>query len=73
MIYTEKELNEFMDSRRPVKVTSINGNVYTGMCWVYSSVCNDEEFGVDDASLEVQDTILYLHEIEKIEFVGDKT
>ena len=71
MSYTEKELYEFMDARRPVEVTSVNGNVYTGMCWAYSSVCNAEEEGINEPSLEVQDTVLYLHEIEKISFVGD--
>lgn len=68
MSYTEKQLFDFMDARRPVTVTSVSGNTYTGMCWTYSSVCNQEEHGVDEPSLEVQDTLLYLHEIKKIEY-----
>lgn len=66
--YTMKDLFAFMDSRLPVKVTSISGKVYSGMCWAYSDVFNMEEDGVDEPSIEVQDTILYLHEIQKIEY-----
>lgn len=68
MSYTEKQLFDFMDARRPVKVTSVRGNVYSGMCWAYSSGYNLEEEGVDEPSLEVQDTLLFLHEIQKIEY-----
>ena len=68
MSYTEKRLFDFMDARRPVKVTSVSGNVYFGMCWAYSSGYNLEEEGVDEPSLEVQDTLLFLHEIQKIEY-----
>lgn len=68
MKYSEDQLFAFMDARRPVKVTSVNGNVYTGMCWAYSSGSNAEEEGVDEPSLEVQDTLLFLHEIQKIEY-----
>lgn len=66
--YTLKDLFAFMDAKRPVKVTSISGKVYSGMCWAYSDVFNMEEEGIDEPSLEVQDTILYLHEIQKIEY-----
>ena len=57
-----------MDEKRPVRVTSKTGKIYTGLCWAYSDVFNMEEDGIDEPSLEVQDTILYLHEIQKIEF-----
>lgn len=65
--YTMEALFAFMDARRPVNVTCTDGKVFSGMCWAYSDVFNMEE-GVDEPSLEVQDTILYLHEIQKIEF-----
>ena len=68
MIYTEQQLYDFMDAERPVTVTTVDGGKYTGMCWAYSSVTNEADFGIAEASLEVQDTILYLHEIEKIEY-----
>ena len=57
-----------MAEERPIKVTSTSGKVYVGLCWAYSSVTNEADFGVDEASLEVQDTILYQREIEKIEY-----
>lgn len=69
MAYTEEQLYGFMDARKIVRVTSITGKVYTGMCLAYSSACNQDDFGVDEPSLEVQDTVLYLHEIQRIEFV----
>lgn len=66
--YTVEDLFTFMDERRPVKVTSTSGKEYSGMCWAYSDAFNMEEEGIDEPSLEVQDTILYLHEIQKIEY-----
>ena len=68
MKYSEDQLFAFMDARRPVKVTSVSGKVYTGMCWAYSCGFNMEEEGIDEPSLEVQDTLLFLHEIQKIEY-----
>ena len=68
MKYTDQQLYEFMADERIVKVTSTSGNVYVGRCFAYSSVTNEEDFGIAEASLEVQDTILYLHEIKKIEY-----
>lgn len=68
MKYTQEELYEFMDSRRPIKVTCTDGEIFSGMCWAYSSGHNLEEEGVDEPSIEVRDTLLYLHEIEKIEY-----
>ena len=66
--YTMEDLFSFMDARKPVKVTCTDGKVFSGMCWAYSDSFNMEEEGIDEPSLEVQDTILYLHEIQKIEF-----
>ncbi len=68
MKYTMKDLYDFMDAKRPVKVTSKSGKIRTGMCWAYSDVFNMEEDGIDEPSLEVNDTVLYLSEIEKIEY-----
>ena len=69
MKYTQEDLYKFMDSRRPVKVTCTDGEAFSGMCWAYSSGHNLEEEGIDEPSIEVCDTLLYLHEIEKIEYV----
>lgn len=68
MIYTEKQLFDFMDAKRPVKVTTVDGDVFTGICWAYSSVTNASEFGVDAPSIEVQDTIIFAHDIKEIVF-----
>ena len=67
--YTMKELFDFMESEKEVRVTSVDGKVYTGRCWAYGDVQNDEEYGINEPSLEVQDTTLYASEIEKIEYI----
>ena len=69
MKYMEKDLFEFMDAKRPVRVTSKSGRIYTGMCWAYSKGFNEEEDGVSEPSLEVGNTSLYLSEIEIIEYM----
>lgn len=69
MKYLEKDLFEFMNSKRSVKVTATNGKEFTGMCWAYSAIFNEEENGVPEPSLEVGNTSLHLSEIEKIEYV----
>lgn len=66
--YTEKQLYEFMDARRPVKVTCTDGTAFSGMCWAYSRIHNQEEEGRDEASIEIGDTAIYLSEIQSIEF-----
>lgn len=68
MKYCMKDLFDFMESGRVVKVTDTGGKSYTGKCWSYSDVQNNEETGIDEPSIEVQDTILYLSEIQKIEY-----
>lgn len=68
MKYTMEELFAFMDAERPVIVTCTDGKVFSGMCWAYSDVFNMEEYGIEEPSLEVEDAILYLHEIQKIEY-----
>lgn len=68
MKYSELDLFEFMDSEKNICVTDTDGKKRTGRCWAYSSVFNEVEDGISEPSIEVQDTVLYLHEIEKIEY-----
>lgn len=68
MKYTQKDLFDFMASGKNVKVYSTGGKTYSGKCYAYSSGTNKEEFGVDEPSIEVCDILLYLSEIEKIEY-----
>jgi hypothetical protein len=63
-----EDLFVFMESGKAIKVTDTDGKVYIGKCWAYSDVQNKEESGIDEPSIEVQDTILYLSEIQKIEY-----
>lgn len=69
MIYSEKELFEFMDSERQVLVTCDNGQKFKGRCWAYGTIYNEEEFGIAEPSLEIGNVSLYASEIEKIEYV----
>lgn len=69
MKYVTKDLFCFMESGRQVRVTDTDGKTYVGKCWAYSAVQNKEEDGIDEPSIEVQDTILYLSDIHKIEYV----
>ena len=57
--YTMEDLFAFMDAKRPVRVTCTDGRVFEGPCWAYGDVQNEEEYGVDEPSLEVQDTMLF--------------
>ena len=69
MSYTEKQLYEFMESQKPVKVTSVNGTVYTGLCWAYSEVVSEEDYGIAEPTLDVGCSVLLaLSEIQKIEY-----
>ena len=68
MKYTERDLFDFMDSQRPVKVTCKDGKTFIGMCWAYSSTFNKEEDGIAEPSIEVWDTVIYLSDIERIEY-----
>lgn len=69
--YTMKELFDFMDTGKTVKVTSKSGKTYVGECWAYGDVQNESDYGIAEPSIEVQDTVLFSSEIEKIEFVED--
>lgn len=68
MRYTQKELFDFMESEKNVRVTCKDGKFFVGRCWAYSAGQNLEEDGIDEPSIEVRDTILYLSEIEQIEY-----
>ena len=68
MKYTEKDLYDFMETERVVRVTSVSGKVYTGQCWAYCAVVCEEEYGRRETRLEVGLTVLWLSEIAKIEF-----
>ena len=66
--YTMKDLFLFMDTGRSVRVTCTDGRVFEGRCWTYGDVQNEEEYGIEEPSIEVQDTMLFASEIEKIEY-----
>ena len=68
MRYTEEELFDFMDSGRRVRVTCTDGQVFVGRCWAYSSLSNEEDFGIDEATIDIEcGVMLKLSEIESIE------
>ena len=45
MTVTEKEMFDFMDSRRNVRVTCTDGGVLVGQCWAYGAEVSEELFG----------------------------
>ena len=67
--YTMQDLYKFMESGKSVKVICTDGKCFTGPCWAYSDTFNMEEEGVDEPSIEVQDVVVFLHEVQSIEFV----
>ena len=70
MIYTEKDLFEYMDSGRVVRVTATDGQEYVGRCWAYSAAVSEEEFNIAEPTLDVGCSVmLALSEIQKIEYV----
>lgn len=70
MKYTVEEMFAFMESGKRVKVTCDTGEVFSGTCVAYSEATNLEEYGVDEPSIEVQDTILFQRDIQKIEYIN---
>lgn len=71
MSYTEKDLFEYMDSGRIVRVTDDEGTEHVGQCWAYSSVVSQEEFGISEPCMDVGcSVVLALSEIQKIEYEG---
>lgn len=75
MKYSMDDLFGFMEAGKTVRVTDTDGQVYTGYCWAYGNIQNQEEYGVDEASLEIgpqgkgPHVCLYASEIEKVEFM----
>lgn len=70
MKYTEKDLFDYMDSGRTVRVTDDDGKSYVGQCWAYGAVTSEEEFGIAEPTLDVGcSVVLALSEIQKIEYV----
>ena len=69
MKVTEKELFDFMDSGRNVRVTCTNGDVLVGQCCAYGAEVSEEEFGEKEPCLDVGcSTIVPLSQIDKIEY-----
>lgn len=67
--YTEKDLFDFMDSGRTVRVTDDAGHEHVGRCWAYGAVTSEEEFGIAEPALDVGcSVVLALSEIQKIEY-----
>lgn len=74
MRYTEKDLFDYMDSGRVLRVTVCGGQTFAGRCWAYGAVVSEEEFGIAEPCLDVGcSTVLALSEIERIAFAGDAT
>ena len=66
---TEKDLFDYMDTGRDVRVTCTDGDTLTGRCWAYGAVVSEKEFGEDEPCLDVGcGTIVALSQIESIEF-----
>lgn len=72
MTYSEKQLFDYMDSKREVLVTCDDGQTFKGRCWAYGSIYNEEEFERHEPSLQIGSTTLFVSEIEKIEYAEDK-
>ena len=73
MSYQEKDLFDYMDSGRIVRVIDVDGRKYDGRCWAYSAAVSKEEFGITEPCLDIGcSTVLALSEIKNIEFVRDK-
>lgn len=70
MKYTMRDLYDFMDAGRPVKVTCTDGQIFTGLCWAYYDVIDMRDSDIEEPYLEVQDTALRLNKIDRIEFIG---
>ncbi len=73
MKYTEKDLFDFMDLGKEVRVTCTDGKIFIGRCWAYGRIVSEEEYGIDEPCLDVGgSTLLRLSEIECIEFTVGK-
>ena len=69
MKYSMKELFDFMESGKQVKVIGTDGKFFSGRGGAHSDGGNMEEDGIDEPSLEVESTMIYQSEIESIEYI----
>lgn len=67
-VHTMEDLFRLMEIGKPVRVRCKDGRVFEGLCWAYGDIQNEEDYGVAEPSLEVQDTMIFLGEIADIEF-----
>jgi len=68
MKYTEKDLYDFMDSGQEILLITTDGLQFKGRCWAYSETASHEECGLDEPFIEVGSTVIFLSEIESIEY-----
>lgn len=68
-ILSGKDLFDFMESGKKVKVTCTDGSEFTGHCLAYSDVYLADSDGIDDYGLDVDGTMVYLHEIQSVAYV----
>ena len=69
MTVTEKEMFDFMDSRRNVRVTCTDGGVLVGQCWAYGAEVSEELVGEKEPCLDVGcSTIIPMSQIDRIEY-----
>ena len=66
---TGKDLFDFMDSGRKVKVTCKDGMEFSGYCLAYSDVFLEESDGVRDYGLDIDGTLIFLHEMQSVEYI----
>lgn len=73
MNVTEKDMYDFMDSGRDVRVTCTDGYILIGRCWAYGAEVSKDEFGEDEPCIDVGcSTIIPLSQIESIEYVDNQ-
>lgn len=69
MNYTEEKLYEFMDSQMPVRVVAMDGQEFEGRCWAYSAEICKEEYGIEEACIDIGGVMLLQSEIVEIQYV----
>ncbi len=60
-----------MESQIPVRVIAIDGQVFEGQCWAYSADIAIEEYGFEEAFLEISGVVLLQTEIKEIQYIKD--
>lgn len=69
MKYTEKDLYDFMESGRQILLTTTDGQQFKGQCWACCETVSREDYGFDEACIEVGSTVITLSEIQAIEYI----